>query len=311
MTPDISIIIVSWNVEGLLRDCLRSIVKTKGALAVETIVVDSGSHDDTPNMVRREFPDVQLIARSDNVGFPKGNNLGLEVANGRYLLLLNPDTIVHKNALQTMFAYMENNETVGMVGAQLLNADGSHQSSRRRFPTFWTGLFESTWLESFAPKSILNAYYVKDSGNDETADVDWVMGACMFVRREAFERVGWMDEDYFMYSEELDWCRRMKEADWRIVYLPTAKVTHLVGKSSEQAVTHRHINFNRAKLRYFKKYHGSMAALLLRALLLKGFMFQVLVEGVKWMVGHKRPLRRQRIQSYLQVLKSGLTPAGY
>jgi len=254
---------------------------------------------------------VHLIARSDNVGFPKGNNLGLEVANGRYLLLLNPDTVIHENALQTMLTYMEKNPDVGLVGAQLLNADGSHQSSRRRFPTFWTGLFESTWLESFAPKSVLQAYYAQDIGDEETADVDWVMGACMFVRREAFERVGWMDEDYFMYSEELDWCRRIKESGWRIVYLPTANVTHFVGKSSEQAVTHRHITFNRAKLRYFKKFHGALPAYILRIALLKWFLFQVVLESFKWVLGHKRPLRRQRIQSYVAVLKSGLKPAGF
>ena len=144
---DLSIVIVSWNVADLLRACLQTVDAGRGELAVEVIVVDSGSQDETPKMVVDEFPWVKLIARSDNVGFPKGNNLGLVEANGRYLLLLNPDTEIRGDALTTMVQYLDDHPEAGALGPQLLNSDGSHQSSRRRFPTVGVGYFESTWLE--------------------------------------------------------------------------------------------------------------------------------------------------------------------
>jgi GT2 family glycosyltransferase len=308
---DLSIIIVSWNVQELLQGCLASIEAGKGALLLETIVVDSGSADGSPEMVKAQFPWVRLIARQDNVGFPMGNNIGLAEANGRYLLLLNPDTEIVGDALSTMVAYLEANPDVGVVGGQLLNPDGTVRSSRRRFPTTATAFFESTWLQPFAPKSVLRRYYAEDIGDEETADVDWVKGACLMTRRTILEQVGPLDADYFMYSEELDWCRRIKTAGWRVVYLPQAKIIHFEGKSSEQAVTARHINFQRAKLRYFRKYHGMMVTLALRIFLLLNYVWQLGLEALKGLVGHKKELRRQRIRAYWQVIRSGLRPAGY
>jgi GT2 family glycosyltransferase len=305
------VVIVSWNVRELLRACLRSVEAAREAVDLEVIVVDGNSADGSVGMVEGEFPWVRVMACAENVGFPRGNNLGIGAARGRLLLLLNPDTELVGEALERMVAYLEAHPDVGVVGPQLLNADGSVQSSRRRFPTLWTGLFESTWLEGFAPRGILDRYYARDVADGETAEVDWVMGACMMVRREAMEQVGGMDEGYFMYSEELDWCRRMKGAGWRVVYLPAAQVVHHEGKSSEQAVTARHVHFHRAKLRYFRKYHGRLAAGVLRAFLLLVYFWQLLLEGMKGLVGHKRPLRWQRVRAYWSVLRSGLRPAGY
>jgi len=157
----------------------------------------------------------------------------------------------------------------------------------------------------------LRDVYVDATGDEETAVVDWVMGACLMTRREVVAQVGGLDEAYFMYSEELDYCRRIKQAGWQVVYYPSAKVTHLLGKSSEQAITHRHINFNQAKLRYFRKYHGRLAATALRIFLLLSYSWQLILEAVKGAVGHKRPLRWQRVRAYWLVLRSGLHPAGF
>ncbi len=307
----LSIVVVSWNVRDVLRDCLRSIEQTHDDIAVEVIVVDSASTDGSPAMVATEFPQVTLIAVTENVGFPRGNNMGIAKAHGRYILLLNPDTVLHENALTHMVTYLENHLDVGVVGAQLLNDDGSVQSSRRRFPTLTTAFFESTWLQAHAPQRILHRYYALDMADDQTADVDWVMGACLMTRQEIAQTIGGLDEGYFMYSEELDWCRRIKMAGWRVVYLPTAQVTHYQGKSSEQVVAQRHIYFNRAKLRYFRKYHGRLPTLLLRLFLLLNYLAQLLLEAGKGVMGHKRPLRWQRVQAYWLVLRSGLRPAGY
>ena len=306
----LSIIIVNWNVRDLLRECLRSIEAGKGGLSLEIIVVDSASSDDSVAMVRSEFPSVRLIPCTENVGFPRGNNIGLREASGDYLLLLNPDTVVVDDTLAVLVSYLQANPDVGAVGPQLLNPDGSVQSSRRRFPTAATGFFESTWLEGLAP-GILRRYYALDLPDDATADVDWLTGACIMVPRSTYEVVGGMDEGYFMYSEELDWCRRIKESGRRVVYYPAAQVLHHVGKSSEQAVTARHINFNRAKLRYFRKYHGRFMAAGLRVFLLAGYAWQIVLESVKGLLGSKTPLRRQRVRAYVDVLKSGLRPAGY
>ena len=308
---DISIIIINWNVRELLRACLLSLKAGQGDLQLEVIVVDSASSDDSVVMLRQDFPWVTLIACQENVGFPRGNNLGIAKADGRYILLLNPDTEIGKNALSRMIDYMDEETDVGVTGPQLLYPDGAIQSSRRRFPTLATGFFESTWLQNVAPRSIMGRYYAQDLPDDETSDVDWVMGACLMVRRQVVDRIGGMDEAYFMYSEELDWCRRIKDAGWRVVYLPAAQVIHYEGKSSEQAVTARHVNFQRAKLRYYRKYYGRFPAGILRFYLLLNFLWQLGLEAGKGFLGHKRPLRRQRVRAYWQVLRSGLRPAGY
>lgn len=309
--PDLSIIIVSWNVKALLRDCLQSIFANQGELKLEVIVVDSASADGSAEMVAAEFPAVTLIACDENVGFPRGNNIGMRQASGRYVLLLNPDTVVVADALPIAVAYIEQHPDIGVLGVQLLNEDGSVQSSRRRFPSLMTGVFESTWLQAYAPQRLLQDYYVDDLADSTTADVDWVMGAFMLTRPEVIAQVGGMDEAYFMYSEELDWCKRIKTAGWRVVYYPEAQVIHYQGKSSEQASILRHINFNRAKLRYFRKYHGRAAAGFLRLVIWLNFLMQLILEAVKGMLGHRRELRWQRVRAYWQVLRSGLRPAGY
>lgn len=310
-SPDLSVIIVSWNVRELLQACLQSLEPARTNLELEVIVVDGNSADGSAAMVRENFAWVTVDARPDNVGFPKGNNIGIEQSSGRYVLLLNPDTEIVDDALEQMVAYMDAHADVGVLGGQLRYPDGSIQSSRRRFPTLMTAYFESTWLEPYAPPILLEQYYVTDKPDDEISDVDWVVGACLLVRREAIEQVGVMDADYFMYSEELDWCRRIKMAGWRVVYFPPAQVIHHEGKSSEQVVTSRHIYFQQAKLRYFRKYHGRVACWFLRVFLLKSYVWQMFVEGAKGLVGHKRALRWERVESYWQVVKSGLRPPGY
>lgn len=311
MAEDLTIVVVSWNVRELLRACLVSIDRGRGALSLQVIVVDNASTDGSAEMVAGEFPWVELIASAENVGFPAGNNLGLARARGRHVLLLNPDTEVIGDALPTLVAYLDAHPDVGVVGPQLRNADGSVQSSRRRFPTLATAFFESTWLEGLAPRGLLDRYYVRDQADDATSAVDWVVGAALMVRGEVVQQVGPLDEGYFMYSEELDWCRRICDAGWRVVYLPAAQIVHHYGKSSEQAVTARHIQFQRAKLRYFRKFHGRLACGALRLFLLASYVVQIGVEGAKGLVGHKRALRWQRVASYWAVVRSGLRPAGY
>jgi hypothetical protein len=320
---DLSIVIVSWNVRDLLRRCLQSIhnpttrfgsgqvtnqgiASQTGDCGLEIIVVDNGSEDGSVEMVRENFPSVRLIANQYNRGFPAANNQGISVAGGRYVLLLNPDTEIVDDALTRLVSFADERPRVGMVGPQLLNPDGSIQSSRRRFPNLGTAFLESTWLEPYAPRRVLDRYYVSDRPDNVIQDVDWVTGAAMLARREAIEEVGPLDEGFFMYSEELDWCRRFRDAGWRVVYLPAAQIVHHVGKSSEQVVAARHVHFQTSKVRYFRKYHSSLAATALRWFLLANYVWQLGLEGAKWLVGHRRPLRAQRITAYRRVLRSRL-----
>ncbi|MDY6877300.1 MAG: glycosyltransferase family 2 protein [Chloroflexota bacterium] len=302
---DLSVVIVNWNVCDLLRRCLHSIFDTQ-CLTLEVFVVDNASTDGSVEMVRSEFPGVHLIANTDNRGFPAANNQGIAAARGRYVLLLNPDTEVVGGALATLVAFADAHPDVGMVGPQLLYPDGSVQSSRRRFPTLATAFFESTWLEPYAPRRLLERYEFLDRSADVVQDVGWLYGAAFMARREAIERVGPMDEGFFMYSEELDWCRMFREAGWRVVYLPAAQIVHHEGKSSEQVTAARHIHFQTSKVRYFRKYHGRIVAEVLRLFLLCNYVWQLGLEGAKWLVGHKRSLRAERIAAYRQVLGSRL-----
>jgi N-acetylglucosaminyl-diphospho-decaprenol L-rhamnosyltransferase len=257
-------------------------------------------------MVRSKFPRVRLITNRNNRGFPAANNQGIAAADGRYVLLLNPDTELVGDALVTMVAVADAQPDVAVVGPRLLNPDGSVQHSRYRFPTLTTAFFESTWLQPYAPRRVLEWYYALDLPTEGLSDVDWVRGAALLARRQAIDAVGLLDEGFFMYSEELDWCRRFRDGGWRVVYVPEAQVVHHEGKSSEQAVAARHVNFQTSKVRYFRKYHGVAAAEVLRAFLLGTYVWQLGLEAAKWLVGHKRALRAQRVTAYLQVLRSRL-----
>lgn len=303
--PTLSIIIVSWNVASLLIGCLRSIAATCPA-GTEVIIVDSASTDDTVSRVRSGFPGVTLLSQSSNIGFTRGNNIGLAAAHGEYLMLLNPDTELLANAAQTMIAILRENPAVGLVGPRTLNPDGSDQNTRRRFPTFRTAVFESTWLQRYAPRGLLDSYRVRDVADDATAPVDWVQGSCLLARRAVYQAIGGLDEGFVMYSEELDWCHRAKDAGWGVLYSGGARILHYGGQSSAQVPARTHILFNQSKLRYIRKYHGRAAAQSLRLILLTSFAAQLVLEAVKGLLGHKRALRRQRVSAYWRVLRSGL-----
>jgi GT2 family glycosyltransferase len=302
----LSIIIVNWNVRDLLVDCLNSILAHIDLTETEILVVDSASTDGSVDMLRTRFQQVRLLPQTDNIGFTRGNNLALAAAKGQYLLLLNPDTVVINDALQQMIAFLDSHPALGILGPHTLNTDGSYQSTRRRFPTLLTALFESTWLQPIAPKNLLDHYYVNDAPESATVEVDWVQGSALMARRSVYDHIGGLDEGYVMYSEELDWCHRAKTAGFGVAYLGTAQIIHHGGKSSEQASARKHITFQQSKLRYFRKYHGRLTAEFLRLALLLNYALQLLEEAFKSALGHKRALRQERIQTYWQVLRSGL-----
>jgi N-acetylglucosaminyl-diphospho-decaprenol L-rhamnosyltransferase len=306
---DCSIIIVSYNVSELLKVCLQSLYDSLAHtphLSAEIIVVDSASSDDSVTMVKTHFPTVKLIAYSENIGYTRGNNVGLAQSTGQTLFLLNPDTVIIGDALYKLHHYLMQHSQVGIVGPHTLNSDHSTQSSRRRFPTPRLAFFESTWLQSFAPKAWLDHFYVNEVADNVTLEVDWVQGSALMARRDVYEQIGGLDEGYTMYSEELDWCKRAKLNGWQVVYVGDAQIIHHGGKSSEQVGAWKHIHFQKSKLRYFRKYHGVGFAQVLRLFLILNYLWQIGIEGTKALLGSQRPLRHTRIQTYWQVVRDGL-----
>jgi GT2 family glycosyltransferase len=326
----LAIIVLNWNVSALLRQCLRSLQQHPATThAQHIIVVDNASSDDSVVMVRREFPDVYLVVNATNRGYTGGNNDGLRAATELlsverkkwrdeslhtsrstrhdYILILNPDTEVTAGALDEILTYADAHGDVGLVGPQLRYPDGNLQSSKRHFPTLTTTLFESTPLQKIAPSSVRNYFYAQDCPDDSVCDVDWVVGAALFVRHATYEQVGPLDEDtFFMYSEEVDWCKRIKSYGWRIVYNPRATIIHHEAKSSEQISSRRMIYFNTSKVRYLAKHHGTGVAHIARAALLAQYCGEWGIEALKWLVGHKRALRAERMQAYAALIKTGL-----
>ncbi len=313
---DLSIIIVSWNVRELLRRCLQSIAAGMGGppadspRSYEVIVVDNASQDTSAEMVRMEFPWVRLVVNTENAGFTRANNQGLRLARGRYILLLNPDTEIVGDALPAMLTYMDAHPNVGGLGPQLRFPDGRPQSSRRRFPTYATAFIESTPLQRWFPRArLLQRYYMADVPDDQPHPVDWLVGACLLLRREAVESAGLLDERFFMYSEELDYAWRMRRAGWPLVYFPDAVVIHHEAQSSGQIAAERLILFHTSKVEFFRKWFGRRRGELLRWFLLVCFAWEWCVEGLKALLGHKRPMRLARMRAYARVLRSGLRPA--
>jgi GT2 family glycosyltransferase len=313
LTSDLSVVVVSRNTRELTLRCLASV----GASLVgeeyswEVILVDNASGDGTVEAVREGFPEVRVIAAGGNRGFSAGNNLGIAAARGRSVLLLNPDAEAVGDAIPRLLDGLLTDPGVGIVGPALRYPDGSPQPSRRRFPTRLTAFLESTIVQQYwRGNRVLDRYFVNDRPEEARQEVDWLNGACLLVRGEVLERIGGFDEGYFMYSEELDLCERARAAGWRVVYDPTVTVIHHEGASSAQAVPRRHIDFNTSKVRYYRRRYGRLFGEALRLFLLLTYVVQIGQEGAKWLVGHKRALRRQRIGAYLAVLRSGLRLSG-
>jgi len=266
---DLSVVIVSYNTVNILGECLQAVREASEGLAVETIVVDNNSHDGSPEMVASKFPEVRLIENRDNRGFAAGNNQAISIAEGKYIVLLNSDALLRSNALRNALWRMDANPEVGIAGAQLVGRDGSWQPSARSFPSPLNDFLTLTGLSARFPQSRLFGRVDRTYADPrEAAEVDWVPGAFSIIRHEAFRQVGAFDEDYFLYYEEVDLCRRFKAAGYKVHYWPEIVVVHLGGESSR---TVKHLTLSsagsqlmlwrmRSALLYYRKNHGYMHA---------------------------------------------------
>ncbi len=274
---DLSVIIVNWNTKDLLCQCIDSLAHTVKKIDTEIFVVDNGSTDGSIGAVREKFPGVKMIENPVNLGFAKANNQALSISKGRYLLLLNPDTHVKDEAIPQMLSFMNAHAEAGVVGAQLLNSDGSKQNSIANFPSLATELVNKSLLRWLFPEKFPG----KETDYPGPVEVDSVIGACMLVRREAMEQVGLLDEEFFLFLEETDWCSRMKKAGWKIYHIPQAEVLHFQGKSAEAEKGKARIEYYRSRYHYFRKNRGSFQF----SVLLIGLIIKLLVELVFGTIG--------------------------
>ncbi|MGQ9492188.1 MAG: glycosyltransferase family 2 protein [Anaerolineae bacterium] len=254
---DLSIVIVNYNTRDLLRTCLRSVYASQGNFHYEVIVVDNCSSDSSVAMVRQEFPQVNLIASEINGGYAYANNLGLRQATGRYVLLLNPDTVLPPTALCDMLTFMEEHPDAGVAGPKLVLADGSLDlACRRSFPTLDVAFYRLVGLSKRYPHSPrFNRYNLGYLDPDQMAEVDSVVGAFMMMRREALQQAGFLDERFFAYAEDIDLCYRIKvNHGWKVYYNPKVVVTHYKGQSTRQRYIAMNIEFYRAMWLFHQKH---------------------------------------------------------
>ncbi len=257
-SPDLSVVIVTFNVRDLLRSCLRSLLSSEGDFIYEVIVVDNCSSDGSVATVRSEFPGVEVVASQVNGGFAYGNNLGLVRARGRYALLLNPDTVLPKTALSDMVSFMDAHSDAGAAGPKLVRQDGSLDlACRRSFPTPEVSFYRMLGLSKIFPNNTRFARYnLTFLDPDHVVEVDSVAGAFMLVRGELLRQVGLLDESFFMYGEDLDWAFRIKQSGWKVYYNGRVEVLHFKGESSRQRSVKTSFEFYRAMLTFYRKHYA-------------------------------------------------------
>ncbi len=274
--PLVSVVIVSYNTRSMTLDCLRALYASLGDLPAEVWVVDNASTDGSAQAVREAFPQACVVANTDNKGFGAANNQALKQARGEFLMLLNTDAFAQPDTVERLVAYLQLHPRAAIVGPRLLNKDGSVQQSCYRYPSPGRA-----WLENMGVSALLARHPqwgdYKAWPHDREQTVDWVIGACLLLRRAAYDEVGGFDETYFMYAEETDWQRRFRDKGWDIAFTPSATVTHLGGASGASEVVRVNAHFFDSLDYYTRKHHGLGGLILLRGAMVVGCGLRALV----------------------------------
>jgi len=295
---NLSIVIVNWNTRDLLRDCLRSLPAALAGLETEVIVVDNASGDGSPAMVRAEFPGVVLVESGGNLGFAAGNNLGLERATGTAVLLLNPDTVCPPASLARLYRFLLGKPGAAVAGPRLVDAGGRPTISGGSFPRtrfHWAGLVDPRGIAGIDRRTFTPAR------NEPSRPVEYVMGACFLMSRRGLDEVGPLDERFFMYFEETDWCRRARDAGLEVWYCAETEITHLEGRAAEQASRFSILQFQKSYRLYVAKHQGRARVLLFR-------LAQAAEYGMKALLRRLAPGDRDRNRALARVygLRAGL-----
>lgn len=269
---DVSILILNYNTRELTINALRSVYKSETSCSFEIILVDNASKDDSIQHIQAEFPQITLIQNQENVGFAIANNQAMSVAQGRYVLLLNSDTILQPDTLETMLQFMDNHPEVGAAGCKLVLQDGSlDKACKRGFPTPSASFYYAFGIAKLFPRvPRFNQYQLGYMDPDDAYPVDCLVGAFMFVRRAAIDQVGMLDEEFFMYGEDIDWCYRIKQAGWVNYYYPKTQILHLKGASSRRKPVKIVYEFHRAMWLFHRKHYKQRYSFLVNGLVYGG-----------------------------------------
>ena len=257
----LSIVIICWNDWKVLQDCLESIYKNTRSVRFEVIISDNGSTDGSIDQVRQNFPQVRVIENQRNLGFAKGNNVGIRAATGQYILILNPDTVIHENALDRWLSFANTHPEAGAFGLRVLNLDGSYQISARPLPSL-----RGEWIAALGlrPLAYLSDRFTSDTyigwRGDSEREVGWQSGCCVMFRGDVLKSAGGFDEQFFYQCEEVDLCLRVRQAGYRILFTPTATITHLGGQSVKKFPIRFELEKLRNRYRYFYKHFGKQGA---------------------------------------------------
>ena len=306
--PALSICVLNWNTRGLLRDCLESLFADPDSAGWEIIVVDNASTDGSAAMVSEQFPVARLIANERNLGFAGGNNVGLAGARGRHLLILNSDTRVESGTLGQLVDHLDRNPRDGAVGPRLVNADGSLQLSCGRPPGLGAEIVHKLLLHRAFPFFRFGRWDHKSARS-----VGWVTGACLMVRRAAVDQVGFLDDSIYMCFEDLEWCMRLRQAGWGVVYLPVGRVVHLEGQSIAQNLEEMLVVSQQSLYYLFQKHFGPVRVAALRALTAVEMLLRSIIwTGGAWLAApRRRGEARQRLAAYRRILHRTLLDRSY
>lgn len=304
--PVVSIILVNYNTREMTLRCLRALFDDVRDLTAEVWVVDNASTDGSVAAIRDAFPAVKLIENSTNRGFGAANNQVMRQAFGQNFLLLNTDAFLQPGALPAMLSYFHAHPHVGVAGPKLVNADGSLQHSCFRFPTPARAVFENSWMSALLPNHPVIGDY-RRWNHDTEREVDWIVGACMLVRREVFEKTGGFDEMFFMYAEEADWQKRIRDAGWSIGFTPAAVVTHLGGASGTAEKTRINRHFFESLDYYQRKHHGTGGLIAFRAAMVCGCGMRAFLWMGAWALPRKRAVAVAKIRMHLWLVRRQAT----
>lgn len=293
---DMSIVLVCWNNKEYLEACLESLYAAGLRSSFDVVVVDNGSGDGSQDMLRDTFPSVQLIQNEGNVGLGKASNQGIEATRGRYVLLLNNDTLVNGFSLDAMVNFLDAHPEAGAVGGKLMNPDGSFQAGYADFSTLREEFLIATRLGE-----LLWEGYPLHSGDNTSKPVGWLSSACLLVRRAALDKVGLLDEEYFIYGDEADLQYRLKRAGWPVYYMPSANTIHYGGRSMDR--WHRRKMVYRGKMLFYRKNYGPERTAMLRLMLGILSLAKLLIWGIAFVLPAKREQARKELRSNMETLE--------
>lgn len=290
---DVTIAVISYNTKDMLADCLRSLLESPPLVAYELRVIDNASTDGTDAMLAKDFPDVGLLTNAGNVGFAGAANQAWRQSCAKYLLVVNADTVFHENCVEALVDFADHHPEAAAVGPLVLNPDGSVQASARRFPSFLEGTMHAL-LGVVAPRNRFSrSYKMADWNRQSEREVDWLSGAAVLLRRDIGEKIGFFDDAYFMYVEDMDLCYRLRDAGYKVYFCPAARITHHIGQSSRQQSSRMIIAHERSMMRFYRKRYQKG----IKAVIWPMVMVGLVLHSVMRLAQNGVAVARSRLQS--------------